>query len=155
MNRGCSLSGLYPSINPARLDLPGSKAPAGTALRVTEKHKLATTRCQPKGTPTAIVTEAVEYNGQKSSPNKICRGVPQGSILGPLFLILYINDLNNASKFVSIVFADDTNLCISHTDPDLLISILNCELDKLLNWFRTNKLPFNFVSKTHFMEFKP
>ena len=47
----------------------------------------------------------------------IWRGVPQGSILGQLFFMLYINDLNNASELEVILFADDTNLFISHNDP--------------------------------------
>ena len=67
---------------------------------------------------------------------------------------LYINDLNNALKLDSILFADDTNLFIWHTDPDFLIDTLNCELEKLLNWFRGNRLSLN-LTKTNFMEFKP
>ena len=58
-------------------------------------------------------------------------GVPQGSILGPLFFILYVNDLNNASLLDAILFADDTNLFISHNDPVYLINTLNRELNKL------------------------
>ena len=50
--------------------------------------------------------------------------MPQGSILGPLFFILYVNDLNNASILDAILFADDTNLFISHNDPVYLINTL-------------------------------
>ena len=60
--------------------------------------------------------------------------------------------MNNASKLDSILFADDTNLFISHTDPDFVINTLNCELDKLLNWFSANRLSLN-LTKTNFMEF--
>ena len=49
----------------------------------------------------------------------IC-GVPQGSILGPLLFLLYINDLRNASKFFTILFAGDTCLLQSHRDPTIL-----------------------------------
>ena len=47
-------------------------------------------------------------------PHRGSCGVPQGFILGPLFFILYVNDLNNASMLDTILFADDTNLFISH-----------------------------------------
>ena len=50
--------------------------------------------------------------------------MPQGSILGPLFFILYVNDLNNASILDAILFADDTNLFISNKDPVYLINTL-------------------------------
>ena len=77
-------------------------------------------------------SQFVEYNVLRSTSHKIRCGVPQGSILGPLFFILYINDFNKiASNLESILFADDTNLFISHKDPDFLISTLNCELSKL------------------------
>ena len=56
----------------------------------------------------------VEFNNVRSSPQGISRGVPRGSILGTLFFILYVDDLNNASLLDVILFADDTNLFISH-----------------------------------------
>ena len=80
--------------------------------------------------------------------------MPQGSILDPLFFILYVNDLNNASMLDAILFADDTNLFISHNDPVYLINTLNRELDKLSTWFTANRLSLN-LSKTNFIVFKP
>ena len=97
----------------------------------------------------------VEYNGHVSSRNNISCGVPQGSILGPLFFLLYINDINNASKILQLIlFADDTNVFLSHKDADCLANILNTELNKLSIWFRANKLSLN-LKKTKFMVFKP
>ena len=63
-------------------------------------------------------------------------GVPQGSVLGPLLFILYINDICNISKvFDCILFADDTNLFCSDNDINDLCGIINAELDKLNTWF--------------------
>ena len=96
----------------------------------------------------------VEFNNVRSTSQGISCGVPQGSILGPLFFILYVNDLNNASLLDAILFADDTNLFISHSDPVYLINILNRELNSLSIWFAANRLSLN-LSKTNFMVFKP
>ena len=97
----------------------------------------------------------VQFNGHSSSPQTICCGVPQGSILGPLFFLLYINDLSNVSTVVELIlFADDTNLFMSHKDPVYLATSLNSELNKLSAWFKANKLSLN-LKKTNFMLFKP
>ena len=62
--------------------------------------------------------------------------------------------MNNASILDAILFADDTNLFISHNDPVYLINTLNTELNKLSTWFAANRLSLN-LSKTNFMVFKP
>ena len=74
-------------------------------------------------------TQFVEFNNVRIyAPQGISCGLPQGSILGPLFFILYVNDLNNASLLDAILFSDDTNLFISHSDPlQYLINTLNRE----------------------------
>ena len=97
----------------------------------------------------------VEYNGYVSSRANTMCGVPQGSILGSLFLLLYINNIINTSAiFQLILFADDTNVFVSHKDKDCLTNILNAELNKLSIWFRANRLSLN-LKKTKFIVFKP
>ena len=61
--------------------------------------------------------------------------------IGPLLFILYINDIQNSSEMLSfILFADDSNIFLSHPDPHILVNILVSELENLLSWIRTNKL---------------
>ena len=82
-------------------------------------------------------SQFVQYNGYNSSSKYVKSGVPQGSILGPLLFLLYINDLCNVSKALDfILLADDTNIFFSHNDPDQLMEIVNNELKKLSSGFR-------------------
>ena len=95
----------------------------------------------------------VNINGQESSLKLISCGVPQGSLLGPLLFILYINDLQNSSQILSFIcFADDTNLFFSHRNPNTLTLILNNELTHVQSWIHANKLSLN-IDKTHYMLF--
>ena len=81
---------------------------------------------------------------------KIMCGVPQGSILGPLLFILYINDIVKVSTVLNpVLFADDTSLFHAHTDFDTLIEEINEELQKITIWFHTNKLSLNIKKKCH------
>ena len=73
---------------------------------------------------------------EKTSLETISCGVPQGSILGPLLFLLYVNDLKNASNILDpIMFADDTNLFFTHKDIRYLFQIVNQELENINQWF--------------------
>ena len=89
-------------------------------------------------------------NGHKSEKLLIDIGVPQGSVLGPLFFILYINDLPYASSLVTKLYADDTCLIFSAKTVDELQIVINSEVNKIQNWMSSNKLSINY-SKTKYM----
>ena len=97
----------------------------------------------------------VQINQTCSSMQTIKCGVPQGSILGPLFFILYINDLPKASKLTELLlFADDTSIFFSHSNPNYLENVLNNELLNIDVWLRCNKLSVN-IKKTNYVTFSP
>ena len=88
--------------------------------------------------------------GHYSNKLKIITGVPQGSCLGPLLFLLYINDLPSAPEFDTTLYADDTALMISDRDLNLLKYKANNELKKVDFWLRMNKLSLNY-SKTNYI----
>ena len=82
-------------------------------------------------------------------------GVPQGSVLGPLLFLLYINDIYNSSKKLSFhLFADDTNLLYADKNLKSLETVVNEELRNIGNWLMANKLSLN-VKKSNFVIFRP
>ena len=96
----------------------------------------------------------VFFDSTESKKSIITCGVPQGSILGPLLFIIYMNDIINSSPLLNFVlFADDTNIVYSHKNRNTLNSILNNELNKVSQWFKCNRLSLN-ISKTNFIHFR-
>ena len=100
----------------------------------------------------------VEIEGHKSSIKDISTGVPQGSTLGPLLFIIYMNDINDVSPLLkTILFADDTSLSsvisLFPTGPRQKSLAINLELEKVTDWLRANKLSLN-VKKTKYMVFR-
>ena len=99
--------------------------------------------------------QQVSYNGADSSYEKINCGVPQGSILGPLLFIIYINDLSLVSNILTpVLFADDTTLFDSDSNLTTLIDRFNRELIDIVNWLNANRLSLN-IDKTNYMIFRP
>ncbi len=96
----------------------------------------------------------VTIDGQQSSLLQILLGVPQGSILGPLLFIIYINDLEHYSSLDISLFADDTTLYKSHANLQLLIDNVNFEFQKIVCFFRSHKLSLH-PEKTKFILFGP
>ena len=95
----------------------------------------------------------VSVNGHSSSLGDVICGVPQGSVLGPLLFLLYINDLPNASKILSFfLFADDTNIYYESDNVTELKIKINKELQKVKYWLEVNKLSLN-IDKTNFVIF--
>ena len=93
-------------------------------------------------------TQYVEYNNTTSSLRGVECGVPQGSILGPLLFLLYINDIPNVSdSLYFIMYADDTNIFLSHHCIDTLESNMNIQIEKLFKWMTVNRKSLN-VEKT-------
>ena len=89
-----------------------------------------------------------------TTKNKLT-GVPQGSVLGPLLFLVYINDLHTCVKHSKTYhFADDTNILHSHKSLDSLARNMNYDLRNLSVWLKANKLCLN-VKKTELIIFRP
>ena len=97
----------------------------------------------------------VQYQKYESDLQEIKYGVPQGSVLGPLLFLIYINDLVSCLNVCkAIIFADDTTIYVTGKNKKDLIFELTNDLICLKEWFDTSKLSLN-ISKTNYMVFHP
>ena len=98
-------------------------------------------------------SQYVTLNGTYSSSMPIVYGVPQGSILGPLLFVIYINDLPGISDFAKfILYADDANILISGTTLEEIQFKANQLISRLVDWVGANGLSLN-LKKTCYMIF--
>ena len=96
-------------------------------------------------------THCVHYNGYNSSTKPIKYGVPQGSILGPVFFILFMHDFSRASEILfTILFADDTSVFLVGTEYTKSIEFLIVDLERVSYWLNANGREVN-VKKRHIL----
>ena len=103
----------------------------------------------------SYLTERVQstlVNNVTSTPREVDTGVPQGSTLGPLLFLIYINDLCLSTNMKVRLYADDACLSLENVDPATLQTETNHELVKVNNWLINNKLFLN-CSKSNFIIF--
>jgi len=121
-------------------------------------------------TPLSIALEGMRGPRTPFSPKRIVVPLPdtnpeeeeslvgaferQGAT-GPLLCLIYINDIINASKFLHLIlFADDTDIFLHHSDLSILQTMSNAEWDKLSEWFKSNRLSLN-IKTTNYIIFSP
>ena len=96
----------------------------------------------------------VSINGVDSTLRDMKYGVPQGSVLGPLLFLIYINDLNFAVKYsITHHFADDTNFLYVSKSLKKIQKYMNLDLRSVCNWLKANKISLN-ASKTEMLVFR-
>ena len=96
-------------------------------------------------------TQIVTVNGVNANELTINCGVPQGSVLGPLLFLIYINDIYKSTEILQFrLFADDTSILLANKNLDELEQVVNSKLGKVTIWLLANELSLN-VSKSNFL----
>ena len=95
----------------------------------------------------------VDINGNYSTEKDIKTCILQGSILGPILFLIYINDLHFVSESLTLMFADDTFGLKSDSNLNSLIQSINIDIKNMATWFRANKLAVN-INKTKYIIFR-
>ena len=86
----------------------------------------------------------INIGKEHSDPGNLSCGVPQGSILGPLIFLLYVNDMAQAVDCDMLLYADDSCLIFRDTDVERIENNLNRNFNSLCNWFVENELSIHF-----------
>jgi len=146
----CDLEKAYDSLNHdtllSKCEFYGFRGKTNALLRsyLNDRHQRA------------LITNSFSNTTTFSECGKIKHDVPQGSILGPLFFLIYINNLLNiiADPSKPILFADDTSIIITNPSPSKFKEDINNIIDNIKDWLRGNSLSLHF-DKTCFLQFMP
>jgi len=116
-----------------------------------KSHKLITSYLENRSQSVIITSKSKRYY---SEWEPIKQGVPQGSVLGPLLFIIYINDLPQTIKLLAnlVLFADDTSMIVKSTDPMDSNNTIQRNVINADRWFKNNSLSLN-TDKTHLLQF--
>ena len=88
----------------------------------------------------------ISIENQLSDYGRILCGVPQGSILGPLLFLIYVNDMPQAVNSNLFLYADDSCLMFQHKEVEEIEKVLNNDFENICDWFVDNKLSIHFIS---------